>query len=75
MEATARANYGLGIRKVAGDNGDFWEEWKMSERKRDAILAGDIGGTNTRLAIIDIVKGHFKFLVEETFSSREEILK
>jgi len=48
---------------------------KMSERKRDAILAGDIGGTNTRLAIIDIVKGHFHFLAEETFLSREEILK
>ena len=44
----------------------------MSERKRGAILAGDIGGTNTRLAIIDMVKGHFNFLAEETFSSREE---
>jgi hexokinase len=75
MEATARANYGLGIRKVAGDNGDFWKGSKMSERKRDAILAGDIGGTNTRLAIIDIVKGHFNFLAEKTFLSREEILK
>jgi len=47
----------------------------MSERKKDAILVGDIGGTNTRLAIIDIVKGHFHFLAEETFLSREEILK
>ena len=44
----------------------------MVGKKRDAILAGDIGGTNTRLAIVDIVKGHFNFLVEETFSSREE---
>ena len=75
MEATAWANYGLGVRKAAGGNGDFWKELKMSERKRGAILAGDIGGTNTRLAIIDIVKGHFKFLAEETFLSREEILK
>ena len=46
----------------------------MSERKRGSILAGDIGGTNTRLAIIDRVKGHFNFLAEETFSIREEIL-
>jgi glucokinase len=45
---------------------------KMSERKRGAILAGDIGGTHTRLAIIDRVKGHFNFLAEETFASREE---
>ena len=36
------------------------------------ILAGDIGGTNTRLAIIDAVKGNFNFISEETFASREE---
>src|SRR5512136_310067 len=44
----------------------------MAGGKKGAILAGDIGGTNTRLAIIDIVKGHFNFLAEETFPSREE---
>ena len=44
----------------------------MGGGKRSAILVGDIGGTNTRLAIIEIVKGHFHFLVEETFPSREE---
>jgi glucokinase len=44
----------------------------MRGGKRNAILAGDIGGTNTRLAIIEIVKGHFNFLAQETFSSREE---
>ncbi len=44
----------------------------MSQKKRGAILAGDIGGTNTRLAIVEIVKGHFNFLSEETFPSREE---
>jgi len=37
------------------------------------ILVGDIGGTNTRLAIMDVVKGHFNFLAEETFPSREEL--
>lgn len=44
----------------------------MGGAKRSAILVGDIGGTNTRLAIIDIVKGHLNFLAEETFPSREE---
>ncbi|MDF1592773.1 MAG: glucokinase [Desulfobacterales bacterium] len=36
------------------------------------ILAGDIGGTNARLAIIETVDGRFRFLAEETFASREE---
>jgi glucokinase len=36
------------------------------------ILAGDIGGTNARLAIIEVEKGQFRFLSEKTFSSREE---
>lgn len=44
----------------------------MSGGKRDAILVGDIGGTNTRLAIIELVKGRYHFLAEQTFPSREE---
>jgi glucokinase len=44
----------------------------MSGRKGDMILVGDIGGTHTRLAILEIVKEHFNFLAEETLSSREE---
>jgi glucokinase len=44
----------------------------MGGGKRSGILVGDIGGTNTRLAMIEIVKGHFTFLTEGTFSSREE---
>jgi glucokinase len=44
----------------------------MTEKKKGMILVGDIGGTNTRLAIINIVKGRFNFLAEEKFSSREE---
>jgi glucokinase len=44
----------------------------MGGGKKGVILVGDIGGTNTRLAIIDMVKGHFNFLAEETFASREE---
>ena len=34
------------------------------------FLSGDIGGTNTRLAIVEIVK---HFTAEENFASREEL--
>jgi glucokinase len=44
----------------------------MGEGKQSVILVGDIGGTNTRLAIVEIVKGRFQFLTEQTFPSREE---
>ena len=47
----------------------------MGGGKRSVILVGDIGGTHTRLAIIEMVKGHFSYLAEETFLSREEVLK
>jgi len=47
----------------------------MGGGKRNVILVGDIGGTNTRLAIIDKVKERFKFLAEETFPGREDVLK
>lgn len=45
------------------------------EEKRRVILVGDIGGTHTRLAIIDRVKRRLDFLSEEAFPSREEVLK
>jgi glucokinase len=35
------------------------------------ILAGDIGGTNSRLASFEVVQGRVKSIVEETFPSRE----
>jgi len=35
------------------------------------ILAGDIGGTNSRLAYFEIVQGRVQPIVEETFPSRE----
>jgi glucokinase len=60
---------------AVGGNGDFWEELKMGGEKRSVILVGGIGGTHIRLAIIDRVKGHFNFLSERTFPSREEVLK
>jgi glucokinase len=44
----------------------------MKGEKKTAILVGDIGGTNTRLAIIETVKGKFTITAEEIFPSREE---
>lgn len=44
----------------------------MTKTPENVILVGDIGGTNTRLALVDVGKGPFKFLAEQTFSSREE---
>ncbi len=35
------------------------------------ILAGDIGGTNSRLASFEVVQGRVKSIVEETFPSRK----
>jgi glucokinase len=36
------------------------------------ILAGDIGGTNTRLALIEAKNGQLRILFEKTFPSREK---
>ena len=35
------------------------------------ILAGDIGGTNARLAVFDVVDGHFSLISASVFHSRE----
>jgi glucokinase len=35
------------------------------------ILAGDIGGTNARLAVFDVVDGHFSLISASVFPSRE----
>jgi glucokinase len=35
------------------------------------ILAGDIGGTNTRLALVEATNGELRIAVEKTFPSRE----
>lgn len=44
----------------------------MRRIKQEGILVGDIGGTNTRLALVDSGKEGFRFLTEQTFPSREE---
>jgi glucokinase len=35
------------------------------------ILAGDIGGTNARLAFFDVMNGHFRLVAASVFPSRE----
>jgi glucokinase len=35
------------------------------------ILAGDIGGTNARLAFFDVIDGHFRLVSSSVFPSRE----
>jgi glucokinase len=35
------------------------------------ILAGDVGGTNTRLALVEATSGELKIVAEKTFPSRE----
>ena len=42
----------------------------VSEKDRVMILAGDIGGTNSRLANFEVVQGRVHPIVEETFPSR-----
>ena len=44
----------------------------MGSDQKTEILVGDIGGTHTRLAVIEAVMGQLHFVAEETFSSREE---
>jgi glucokinase len=47
----------------------------VNEKNKAVILAGDIGGTNARLAIIAWAeaKGRLTFIREQTFASREEL--
>ncbi|HTE88214.1 MAG TPA: glucokinase, partial [Terriglobales bacterium] len=41
------------------------------EKFREMILAGDIGGTNARLAVYDVLDGHFNLISASVFPSRE----
>lgn len=45
--------------------------FKSRDSEATLILAGDIGGTNTRLALVDAAPGGVRVLFEETFPSRE----
>jgi glucokinase len=44
----------------------------MNAENPDVVLAGDIGGTNARLALLEVVEGRLAFVRERTFASREE---
>jgi glucokinase len=37
----------------------------------ELILAGDVGGTNTRLGLFEVARGRFHQLIEETFLSKK----
>jgi glucokinase len=38
--------------------------------KSELILAGDVGGTNTRLGLFEVARGRFHLLIEGTFLSK-----
>ena len=53
---------------------------KMKKSKSELILAGDVGGTNTRLGVFEVNRGRLRLLFEKTFLSKnykglENILK
>ncbi|HUL24098.1 MAG TPA: glucokinase [Thermodesulfobacteriota bacterium] len=52
----------------------------MKTSKSELILAGDVGGTNTRLGLFEVNRGRLRLLLEKTFLSKnyrglEDILK
>jgi glucokinase len=53
---------------------------KMKKSKSELVLAGDVGGTNTRLGLFEVNRGRLRVLFERTFLSKnykglENILK
>jgi glucokinase len=43
---------------------------KMKKSKSELILAGDVGGTNTRLGLFEATRGRLRLLSEKTFLSK-----
>jgi glucokinase len=43
---------------------------KMKKTKSELILAGDVGGTNTRLGLFEVNRGRLRLLLEKTFLSK-----
>ncbi len=43
---------------------------KMKKSKSELILAGDVGGTNTRLGLFEVTRGHPHLLSEKMYSSK-----
>jgi len=53
---------------------------KIGKRQSELILAGDVGGTNTRLGLFEVTRGRLRLLLEKAFLSKkykglENILK
>ncbi len=44
---------------------------KMKTGKSQLILAGDVGGTNTRLGLFEVVRGRLRLLSEKTYPSKK----
>ena len=44
---------------------------KMKKSKSELILAGDVGGTNTRLGLFEVTRGRFYLLSEKNYLSKE----
>jgi glucokinase len=43
---------------------------KMKRNKSELILAGDVGGTNTRLGLFEVNRGRLRLLLDKTFLSK-----
>jgi glucokinase len=68
----AHKDYDSGDSTATKIHANVRQEVSVCEHKREIILVADIGGTNARLAIIERMDDRFEFLIEKTFSSREE---
>jgi glucokinase len=60
--------------------GDTMVGVTMKKTRFETILAGDVGGTNTRLGLFEVNRGRLRLLLEKTFLSKdyrglEDILK
>jgi len=52
------------------EEGDTVVKPKVKKSKSELILAGDVGGTNTRLGIFEVNRGRLRLLFEKTFLSK-----
>jgi glucokinase len=43
---------------------------KMKKSKSELILAGDVGGTNTRLGVFEVIRGRLRLLSEKNYLSK-----
>ena len=74
VEGTAAAKLSeLRFRHVGTERGrrTVGARWPALEELREMILAGDIGGTNARLAYFQPQNGHLRLVSERVFPSRE----